>query len=196
MFEQLAGRTPAYLGAGQARRYAVAALFLPQEEAFLFEVRSAALRRQPGEISFPGGEIEPGEAPAAAALRETCEELLVDAGAVRLVAPLDIYFEPYSIEVTPYLATLEGYEGTFQRDEVQEVFTVPFRFFLDTEPEVYYNRTSMTPEPGFPYGWIGGEDYPWRTARYPVLFYRYGGRVIWGMTARFIHNAVTLYRGL
>ena len=41
----------------------------------LYEVRSAALRRQPGEVCFPGGKLEPGEAPLDCALRETWEEL-------------------------------------------------------------------------------------------------------------------------
>ena len=44
----------------------------------LFEVRSDALRRQPGEVCFPGGRMEEGETPTQCALRETCEEAVVN----------------------------------------------------------------------------------------------------------------------
>ena len=43
----------------------------------LFEVRSDALRRQPGEVCFPGGRMEEGESPTQCALRETEEELAI-----------------------------------------------------------------------------------------------------------------------
>ena len=44
------------------------------ENCLLFEVRSPALKWQPGEVCFPGGRMEPGEPALACALRETEEE--------------------------------------------------------------------------------------------------------------------------
>jgi len=41
---------------------------------------------------------------------------------------------------------------------------------------------------------IGMDSYPWRHAKYPVLFYKYQNKVIWGMTAHFVYNVVTLYK--
>jgi len=41
---------------------------------------------------------------------------------------------------------------------------------------------------------IGGENYPWYTAKHPVLFYLYEGKTIWGLTAQIIQNIVKLYR--
>ena len=41
------------------------------ELSVLYEVRAATLRRQPGEVCFPGGRMEPGETPEVSALRET-----------------------------------------------------------------------------------------------------------------------------
>lgn len=195
MFDKLHGRKPKCLDDGLRRRYAVLAPYLPETGEFLFQVRSAKLARQPGEICFPGGRIEAGETPEEAAIRETMEELLVPREALRIIAPLDIYTPPSQTVVHPYLAMLEGYGGTFQPDEVQEVFTVPFSFFLEHPPEVYHTETVTRPvSPDFPHHLIGGENYPWGTARWPVMFYRVNGRVIWGMTARFVHNIVSLVR--
>lgn len=195
MFEALSGRTPGYLDGKLYKRYAVIAPFLPDTQEFLFEVRAATLSRQPGEICFPGGRLETGETPLEAALRETEEELLVSRSAIRVVAPLDIYTAPYHMVVHPFLGELRGYEGSFGPDEVAQVFTVPFDFFLNTEPQVYYNEVAVTPKTDdFPYHLLGQEPYPWRKSVYPLYFYEYGDRVIWGMTARIVRNIVELYR--
>lgn len=194
MFEELAGRTPGCMDQKRYGQYAVIAPYLPEKEAFLFEVRASSLKHQPGEVSFPGGHIEKGETARQAALRETAEELLVDAGAVDIIAPLDIYTAPYSIQIHPFLAKLSGYGGTFQPAEVQKVFTVPFSFFLENQPTVYPVAVQMCPPEDFPYHLVGGKPYPWRQASYPVLFYRCAGHVIWGITAAIMHHIVSLYR--
>ena len=51
----------------------------------LFEVRSLTMRKQPGDISFPGGRIDPTDAsPMAAAIRETSEELGVEPETIKI----------------------------------------------------------------------------------------------------------------
>ena len=56
----------------------------------LFEVRSATLRRQPGEVCFPGAAISRGEEPTACALRETWEGALgIPPEGVEVLAPLE-----------------------------------------------------------------------------------------------------------
>lgn len=195
MFEKLAGRKPQFIDGNQHKVYAVLAPFLPETEEFVFEVRSDKLRRQPGEICFPGGLVEEGETLWEAAARETTEELLVAENSIELVAPLDILATPYSTEVHPFLANLRGYGGSFSTSEVKEVFTVPFAFFLQNEPKVYYNEVSVRPrDEDFPSKQLGLENYPWLTQEYSVLFYLYKERVIWGMTAKFVDNIVKLYR--
>ena len=71
---RFAGHVPGLLGARHS--YAVLCPLVETEDglSLLFEVRSASLRRQPGEVCFPGGAAEPGEDAAACALRETEEE--------------------------------------------------------------------------------------------------------------------------
>lgn len=195
MFQKLTNRTPEILDVNQYRKYAVLAPFLPDTQEFVFEIRSPKLNRQPGEICFPGGYIEPGETPLRAAIRETKEELLLSHHQICVIAPLDVFVSPFNITVTPYLAELHNYEYTFSLDEVQSVFTVPFDFFLTNDPEIYYNRVISSPEqPEAVQKILGVETYSWNEGRYPVLFYRYEDKLIWGMTARFVHNIVELYK--
>lgn len=195
MFDALRGRTPRLLDRANPRRYAVVAPYLPESESLLFQVRAPHLNRQPGEISFPGGGVEPGETPEQAAVRETAEELLVVPEKVELIAPLDVFPPSDGSFVHPFVARLHGYAGSYSRQEVQEVFMVPFAFFMNNPPLVYYSKVTVTPEePQAVYKLLGVEDYPWMQSRYPMLFYQYQGRVIWGMTARFVDNLVTLIK--
>lgn len=194
MFQKLKGRRAQFLDWEDYRKYAVLAPYLPAAKAFLFEVRSPYLKSQPGEISFPGGQIEAGETPQEAARRETREELLLPAGhRLEVVAPLDIFLAPYNRVVYPFLGILEDYEMTYSPDEVAEVFTVPLEFFQTTAPRIFENTVTIAPPVDKAFNeLIGREDYPWYEGHYPVYFYEYDGHVIWGMTARFISNIVSL----
>ena len=194
MFEKMMNRTPKIIETKKYKSFSVVAPFLTESASFLFEIRSNKLRTQPGEICFPGGSIGPEETPEAAGVRELAEELLISQRDVELVAPLDILLKPYDTMIYPYIGHLHNYRGTFSQDEVREIFTIPFEFFLLNEPAVYHNEISVKPSHDFPHALIGGEDYPWRTGSYPVLFYHYQDKVIWGITAQIVHNIVELYR--
>ena len=74
----------------------------------LFEVRSDALRRQPGEVCFPGGRMEEGETPTQCALRETCEELAIPPSSIRPMARLDDVFMPTHGLMHPVLAQVDA----------------------------------------------------------------------------------------
>lgn len=194
MFEKLAGRTPQYLDI--PAKYAVVVPYLEAEKSILFEVRADTLKRQPGEVSLPGGCVEKGESFCAAAVRETAEELLVPPAHISIKAQLDILVHFGASVIYPYVATLQQYQYTYSKDEVKEVFCVPFAYFLHTEPQVYKNEVSVTAvDEHFPYNLVGTQPYPWAKGKSEVLFYQYENRVIWGMTAKLVHNLATLYRG-
>ena len=55
----------------------------------IYEVRSKSIKRQPGEISFPGGKIEDEESPLKAAVRETWEEIGVEEKYIEIITELD-----------------------------------------------------------------------------------------------------------
>lgn len=91
-----------------------------------------------GQISLPGGRREPGESSAAAALRESHEELGIDSARVELLGSLSVHRIPVSsYEVVPFVGTLEGPVG-YWRDprEVESIFEVSLRDLLDPAAKV------------------------------------------------------------
>jgi len=190
---KLAGRTPKFLDHDKYNYFSVIMPVLADTGDLVFEVRSDGLKKQPGEICFPGGLIETGETPQAAGIRELYEELLVSPADIEIVAPLDILITNHRAMVHPHVAYLHRYSGTFNHDEVKEVFTVPFEHFLEHDPIVHDTEISVVPCQGFPLDLIG-ENYPWYTAKHQVLFYLYKDKVIWGLTAQIIQNIVKLCR--
>lgn len=170
------------------------------ELSVLFEVRSSQLAWQPGEICFPGGRIEDSDpGPAEAAARETCEELGLCADNLSLLGPLDYLVSPIGVIIYPFVGYIARPAAiTPSAGEVAATFTVPLRYFLENEPLTAEMEVATRPLPGFPVELVSG-DYPlgWRRrAVYPVLFYEYGGHVIWGLTARVVYNFVEICREL
>ncbi|MDR3225154.1 MAG: CoA pyrophosphatase [Clostridiales Family XIII bacterium] len=167
----------------------------------LYEVRSDELRKQPGEISFPGGKMEPGETPEQTAVRETCEELCIPDCAVRLITQLD-YIVTYS-NFTMYacLGEIDAAALTAEpnRAEVKDTFLVPLSFFLDNDPEIFVNRVAPILPADFPLEKILFKDgYSWREGSAAVPIYTWPDpdagedRIIWGLTARLTHRFIEL----
>jgi len=165
----------------------------------LLEIRASTLKKQPGEISLPGGRKEKGETPLEAAVRETSEELTIPKTAVSVLGPLDYLVTPFNYIIYPfvgaigqkYISDIKGAPG-----EVDCLFTVPLNYFLRTRPQIYRVRTEFKVPGGFPFELIpGGEDYNWSSGIYPVYFYSYNGRIIWGITARILKSLVDKLSG-
>lgn len=159
----------------------------------LFEKRSNKLRRQPGEICFPGGKLEPGESLEECALRETVEELQVSPQQIELLGAGDIYISPFNLLIYTFIGIIRDYQDTFGADEVEEVIKVPLGFFQEYPPEKYESKLIHQLPEDFPYEWIqGGRKYPWAKGSHDILFYRYEDLTIWGMTAQIVKSAVEL----
>ncbi len=99
----------------------------------LFTRRSDHLHHHPGQISFPGGRLDPGDAsPEAAALREAEEEVGLGSTDVRLLGRLDTYVTRTGFEVVPVVGLVQArFAVAADAFEVAEVFEVPLGFFLD-----------------------------------------------------------------
>lgn len=186
------GHTPGLLDA--AHSYAVLCPVTEMGDglSLLFEVRAATLRRQPGEVCFPGGAVEPGETPEACALRETREELSIPPEQIELLGRGDFICSPAGFILQPVLGLVSeaGLRAlTPSPAEVAGVFSVPLRFFQQTPPELYsYPLRPRSPE-GFPYEAAGiPRDYAWARGTVPVPLWRWQGHVIWGMTARIVRS--------
>lgn len=146
---------------------------VPREEGtqVLLTRRTDALRQHGGQVSFPGGRIEPDDADAvAAALRETHEEIGVGARQIRPLGFLDPLATITGYRVQPVVALLASdYIALPDPNEVADVFEVPLAFLLDPA-----NLATHT------------LDFRGRPRE--VFEYRYPAQRIWGATASMLYN--------
>lgn len=115
-------------------RAAVLVPILPAPAAgVLLTKRNAHLSSHAGQVSFPGGRIDPGDASAEdAALREAQEEIGLDPGAVELIGRLPDYVTGTGFLITPVLALVDPEPRLrISPDEVEQAFQLPLAVLLD-----------------------------------------------------------------
>ncbi|MDO5040543.1 MAG: CoA pyrophosphatase [Peptoniphilus sp.] len=176
-------------------RYSVLIPFIEVEGEphLLYELRSKTLKSQPGEISFPGGSIEEGEGIIDAAVRETCEELLINPDKIEVYGEGNFLVNPYGSILYSVVGKLNVDIKDIKpsADEVEDVFTVPLKYFMEKSPESYEIEFKAQRDKYFPYELIpNGKNYKFKKSRDSVLFYQYGKFIIWGFTAKMTHNFV------
>jgi len=161
--EQLRADLPALL---QPAAVLVPIVQRPHAPTLLLTVRASHLRRHPGQISFPGGQLEAGDAdPAAGALRETAEELGIGAQFIEPIGFLSDHVVRTGYRVTPVVALLQpGFALALDGTEVAEAFELPLSFALATA-NYRARRRSL------------------RERELQVWELPYGERLIWGATA-------------
>lgn len=133
--------------------------------------RTDTLKRHPGQVAFPGGRVDPGDADlAAAALREANEEIGLDPALVDVVGLADRYRTVTGFQVTPVIGVVPpGLAYERREAEVADIFEVPLAFLLDTA-----NHVEASVE------WQGRERH-----YYEIMW---GDFRIWGATAAMIVN--------
>ena len=89
----------------------------PEGPSLLYEVRAADLRHHAAEVCFPGGRMEPGETPEQCALRETWEELGIEARHIELLGRLDFLHLRSEGLMHPVLALLDSTAELLQAAE-------------------------------------------------------------------------------
>ncbi|MCK5620782.1 MAG: CoA pyrophosphatase, partial [Alphaproteobacteria bacterium] len=141
----------------------------------LLTQRTDHLYDHAGQISFPGGRIEDGDAtPEAAALREAAEEVGLDPSRVELIGRLDTYVVRTGFEVTPAVGFVHPpFEVNPDPFEVAEVFEVPLAFILDRANHERHSK-----------------EYKGMQRFFYVI--QYEDRYIWGATAAMLVNLVDI----
>ena len=193
----LAQREPKILNKNEQRQYAILLPLIAKnnELHLLFQVRSSKLKSQPNDICFPGGKIEPTDpSRAAAAIRETSEELGLDPQTIGNVYPLDYIVG--EMNLYPFVGQILAPEQIkLNEAEVAEIFTVPLAYLLKAEPVIHYVDLIPTPAADFPFELIaGGKNYEWRPRKMIEPFYQYEDRVIWGLTAQILYHFLAVIR--
>lgn len=143
----------------------------------VFTLRTADLRSHSGQISFPGGKRDPGDADdVATALREAEEELGIPRAAVDVLGTLDDVATPSGYVIAPVVGLLEPPPAAYRPNpvEVAEAFEVPLRRLAD--PAVFEAQGAIA---------HGGVSYE-------LYVYRPDGRNIWGATARMVRQLLRL----
>ncbi len=137
----------------------------------ILTLRPETMRRHPGQVSFPGGRIDPGDdGPIAAALREAEEEIGLPPSRVEVIGIADRYRTVTGFEVTPVLGIVPpDLRLTPHPGEVAAVFEAPLRHILDARHQ--HVRHAL-----------------WRGKERTYYEIEWEGRKIWGATAAMIVN--------
>lgn len=164
----------------------------------LFEVRAFNMRKQPGDICFPGGRIDaPDQSPLVAALRETSEELMIDPKRIQVIGQLSPYIASPSFVIYPFVGIIEDNQliGNYNKDEVEAVFTVPVKWLLNYEPYMHFVSVEPVTSPDFPFDKImNGTQYQWGARSMEEWFFDYGDYTIWGLTARILKHFIGILK--
>lgn len=152
-------------------------LFEEDGETFVILTRrSSRLRSHTGEVSFPGGRVDPGEARLAAALREAAEEVGLDPAAVEIIGELSPLSTMSSrAAITPFVGVLSERPRLAPNPaEVERVFDVSLAELASEE--VYHEEL-------------------WELAEMGVRemnFFELVGDTVWGATARMLRELLEL----
>lgn len=133
--------------------------------------RASHLKHHPGQIAFPGGKQDEGDADVvAAALREADEEIGLPTANVEVLGTLPTHETVTSFTVTPVLGLIHtGFQIVPEPGEVDEVFSVPLAHLTDVTQFSIQSRR-----------WMGQ-----RRSYFTVPF---GPYYIWGATARILRG--------
>jgi 8-oxo-dGTP pyrophosphatase MutT (NUDIX family) len=141
------------------------------EPTVLLTQRAQHLPDHPGQVSFPGGKIDKGDAdPRASAVREAEEEIGLDRAHVDPLGYLDLYMTTLGYRIVPVVARVKpGFSLKLNVSEVDAAFEVPLSFLMDQNNVQRHSRE-------------------WQGMTRHYYAFTFGERYIWGVTAGILRN--------
>jgi 8-oxo-dGTP pyrophosphatase MutT (NUDIX family) len=145
----------------------------------VFTQRPPSLRTHGGQISFPGGAREEGDAtPLHTALRETHEELGIPPKSVEVLGLLDEIPTITQFRIAPFVGAIPAdFPYVPSTEEIEEIIEVPIPHLLNPSIQRQERRT------------VFGREHE-------IYFYEYGRHVIWGATARILRDLLQILQQL
>ncbi|MBI4308026.1 MAG: CoA pyrophosphatase [Chloroflexi bacterium] len=136
----------------------------------LLTKRTTKVLHHKGQISFPGGARDPGDAGLlSTALRESQEEMGIRSKDVQVLGELDDIITNTRFVVSPYVGTIPyPYHFTVNQEEIEEVLEVPVSTLLE---RAHVDTSAVAP-----------------VRPYPAYTFEYRDHVIWGVTARILRQ--------
>jgi 8-oxo-dGTP pyrophosphatase MutT (NUDIX family) len=135
-----------------------------------------------GQVSFPGGLIEPGDESAqSTALREAEEEIGLNSEEVEILGSLDTLLTVTQFQIIPFVARIPWpYDFVINTDEVAQVFSVPLQWLRNQDNLELRYRVPIQNGP-----------------QVPVYYFKpFNGEIIWGATARITLNLLEIMKPL
>jgi 8-oxo-dGTP pyrophosphatase MutT (NUDIX family) len=150
-------------------------LVMRDELMVLLTHRTAHLSSHSGQVAFPGGKADPGDADAVAtALREAKEEIGLDAHAVEVLGSMPTYTTGSAFVVTPVVALVDPHASIVPNPyEVAQVFEVPLTFLMNPA----HHRHHRVEWQGTQREWLSMPYYDGQNEHF-----------IWGATAGMLRN--------
>lgn len=141
------------------------------EPTVLLTKRNADLPDHAGQVSFPGGKIDPtDDTPLVAALREAHEEIGLDRSVIEPIGYLDLYMTTLGYRIVPTVARVApDFTLTINHREVDDAFEVPLAFLMDPLNHQRHSRE-------------------WKGLQRTYYAMPFGDRYIWGVTAGILRN--------
>lgn len=175
--QRLASYTPVRITDSSSRHACVLVSLILYEKSLhiLLTKRTDRVEHHKGQISFPGGVVDDGDAsPQHTALRELEEELGIPSSSVSIVGQLDDFQIPTGFIVTPIVGFIDHPIDTHMKnDEVDEILLIPFEKFFD--PSLRRLETLLL-----------------KGAMRQVYFYDVWKEPVWGATAHIIKQFTDL----
>jgi 8-oxo-dGTP pyrophosphatase MutT (NUDIX family) len=145
----------------------------------LFTQRTHLVETHKGQVSFPGGRVDPEDSDrVATALRETEEEIGLRREDVTVLGQLDELLTVTQYRVTPVVGVFPWpYQFVISEAELSEVFGVPLTWLADPQNLEIQYREPLVPGP-----------------KVPVYYLHYENYTIWGATARMLINLLDVLK--